>query len=281
MPRKSRGFSFPGGLARHSARRLADFERHVATSWSTLSRGNGTPAARRRLAESLVPRRAARPRRSPEIMEARAQLGVSSATGAVTGPIGAFPIQTPVEPTGKYAVQANTLTATITFHRHGHRHARQEPALRLRMPPNDGSLVDANILGKIVLASTGNTRQDDKPIEHIGMGGQGVLPIPLVYNGWVQNVPTGVIAHAFESVLGLRAVRLVFRVKTPERRLSRTRARTGRGRGCSRGRLALTLPTAFDARGATSAARARSAVLAPLLSPPSGRVARAPPRRGG
>ena len=21
------------------------------------------------------------------------------------------------------------------------------------------------------------------------MGGQGVLPIPLVYNGWVQNVP--------------------------------------------------------------------------------------------
>jgi hypothetical protein len=22
-----------------------------------------------------------------------------------------------------------------------------------------------------------------------GMGGQGVLPIPLVYNGWVQNVP--------------------------------------------------------------------------------------------
>ena len=72
-------------------------------------------------------------------MEARAQLGVSSTTGAVTGPIGAFPIQTPVEPTGEYAVQANTLTATITFHRHGHRHARQEPALRLRMPPNDGS----------------------------------------------------------------------------------------------------------------------------------------------
>ena len=36
-------------------------------------------------------------------------------TGAVTGPIGAFPVQTPVVPTGKYAVQANTLTATITF----------------------------------------------------------------------------------------------------------------------------------------------------------------------
>jgi hypothetical protein len=56
-------------------------------------------------------------------------------------------------------------------------------------PNNDGSPVDAKILGKVVLASTADTKQDDKPIEHIGMGGQGVLPIPLVYNGWVQNVP--------------------------------------------------------------------------------------------
>src|SRR4029453_10092026 len=32
-----------------------------------------------------------------------------------TGPIGALPIQTPVSPTGKYVVTANTLTGTITI----------------------------------------------------------------------------------------------------------------------------------------------------------------------
>ena len=141
-------------------------------------------------------------------------------TGAVTGPIGAFPVQTPVVPTGKYAVQANTLTATITFIDtdtdtlvkslpcdygcHGANFGAKKGGGYLLYisskfantmtvvdpdPNNDGSPVDANILGKVVLASTGDTKQDDKPIEHIGMGGQGVLPIPLVYNGWVQNVP--------------------------------------------------------------------------------------------
>jgi DNA-binding beta-propeller fold protein YncE/plastocyanin len=141
-------------------------------------------------------------------------------TGAVNGPIGAFPIQTPVVPTGKYAVQANTLTATITFIDtdtdtlvkslpcdygcHGANFGAKKGGGYLLYisskfantmtvvdpdPNNDGSPVDAKILGKVVLASTGDTKQDDKPIEHIGMGGQGVLPIPLVYNGWVQNVP--------------------------------------------------------------------------------------------
>jgi DNA-binding beta-propeller fold protein YncE/plastocyanin len=141
-------------------------------------------------------------------------------TGAVSGPIGAFPVQTPVVPTGKYAVQANTLTATITFIDtdtdtlvkslpcdygcHGANFGAKKGGGYLLYisskfantmtvvdpdPNNDGSPVDANILGKVVLASTGDTKQDDKPIEHIGMGGQGVLPIPLVYNGWVQNVP--------------------------------------------------------------------------------------------
>ena len=35
----------------------------------------------------------------------------------------------------------------------------------------------------LVTAGTGVT------LAEIGMGGQGVLPIPLVYNGWVENVP--------------------------------------------------------------------------------------------
>ncbi|RPH78256.1 MAG: hypothetical protein EHM80_10700 [Nitrospiraceae bacterium] len=35
-------------------------------------------------------------------------------SGAITGPVGALPIQTPVSPDGKHMVTANTLTATIT-----------------------------------------------------------------------------------------------------------------------------------------------------------------------
>jgi hypothetical protein len=30
---------------------------------------------------------------------------------------------------------------------------------------------------------------DDAVVSLAGMGGQGVLPIPNVYNGWVQNLP--------------------------------------------------------------------------------------------
>jgi len=141
-------------------------------------------------------------------------------SGEITGPIGGFPIQTPVVPTGKYVVQANTLTATITFIDtatdtlvkslpcdygcHGANFGAKKGGGYLLYisskfantltvvdpdPDNDGSPVDAKILGKVVLASTADTKQDDKPVEEIGMGGQGVLPIPLVYNGWVQNVP--------------------------------------------------------------------------------------------
>jgi DNA-binding beta-propeller fold protein YncE len=141
-------------------------------------------------------------------------------SGEVTGPIGGLPIQTPVVPTGKYVVQANTLTATITFIDtdtdtlvkslpcdagcHGANFGAKKGGGYLLYisskfantmtvvdpdPNNDGSPVDAKILGKVVLASTSDTKQDDKPIAEIGMGGQGVLPIPLVYNGWVQNVP--------------------------------------------------------------------------------------------
>lgn len=33
------------------------------------------------------------------------------------------------------------------------------------------------------------TKSDDSVCAYAGMGGQGVLPIPLVYNGWVQKLP--------------------------------------------------------------------------------------------
>jgi hypothetical protein len=141
-------------------------------------------------------------------------------SGEITGPIGGFPVQTPVVPTGKYVAQGNTLTATITFIDtatdtlvkslpcdagcHGANFgAKQGGGYLLYVaskfantmtvvdpdPNNDGSPVDAKILGKIVLASTNDTKQDDKPTAEFGMGGQGVLAVPLVYNGWVQKVP--------------------------------------------------------------------------------------------
>jgi DNA-binding beta-propeller fold protein YncE len=141
-------------------------------------------------------------------------------SGEISGPIGGLPIQTPVAPTGKYVVQANTLTATITFIDtdtdtlvkslpcdygcHGANFGAKKGGGYLLYisskfantmmvvdpdPNNDGDPTDAKTIGRVVLTSTQDTKQDDRPIEQLGMGGQGVLPVPLVYNGWVQNVP--------------------------------------------------------------------------------------------
>jgi DNA-binding beta-propeller fold protein YncE/plastocyanin len=140
--------------------------------------------------------------------------------GAVTGPIGALPIQTPVSPTGKYVVTANTLTGTITIIDtdtdtlvkslpcdagcHGVNFAAKRGGGYLAYvsskfsnslivvdpdPNNDGEPTDAAVIGRVVLTAGPATRTDDRVIANAGMGGQGVLPIPLVYNGWVQNVP--------------------------------------------------------------------------------------------
>jgi len=52
--------------------------------------------------------------------------------------------------------------------------------------------MDAQIVGRIILATANgdpDVQADDQVTAHAGMGGQGVLPIPLVYNGWVQNLP--------------------------------------------------------------------------------------------
>ena len=141
-------------------------------------------------------------------------------SGAVTGPIGALPIQTPVSPTGKYVVTANTLTGTITIIDtdtdtlvkslpcdagcHGVNFGAKRGGGYLAYvsskfsnslivvdpdPNSDGEPTDAAVIGRVVLTADPGTRTDDRIIANAGMGGQGVLPIPLVYNGWVQNVP--------------------------------------------------------------------------------------------
>jgi hypothetical protein len=54
---------------------------------------------------------------------------------------------------------------------------------------NDGNVSDAEIAGWVVLANDATTEKDDTITGNKGMGGQGVLPVPNVYNGWVQALP--------------------------------------------------------------------------------------------
>jgi YVTN family beta-propeller protein len=137
--------------------------------------------------------------------------------------VGALPIQTPVSPDGKNMVTANTLTATITVVDtrpglsttdtvvamlpcdpgcHGVQYGAKQGggyyayvaskfsnALIVVDPdPNgDGNPSDAAIVGRVLLAGKASTVQDDTVIGNPGMGGQGVLPVPVIYNGWVQQ----------------------------------------------------------------------------------------------
>ena len=54
-------------------------------------------------------------------------------------------------------------------------------------PNGDGNPSDAAIVGRVLLAGTASAVQDDTVIGNKGMGGQGILPVPVVYNGWVQQ----------------------------------------------------------------------------------------------
>jgi DNA-binding beta-propeller fold protein YncE len=141
-------------------------------------------------------------------------------SGTVTGGVGALPIQTPVSPNGKWVFTANTLTATVTIIDtatdtlvkslpcdagcHGVNFGAKAGGgyyvyvsskfsnvmLVIDPDPNgDGNAADAAIVGRVLLTAGKGTKADDVVSGNAGMGGQGVLPIPLVYNGWVQNVP--------------------------------------------------------------------------------------------
>jgi len=56
-------------------------------------------------------------------------------------------------------------------------------------PNNDGIPADAAVAGRISLTSVGTTVTDDTIIGNRGMGGQGLLTIPVDNNGWIQNLP--------------------------------------------------------------------------------------------
>jgi len=143
--------------------------------------------------------------------------------------VGALPIQTPVSPDGKYVVTANTLTATIIVidtstdtvvamlpcdpgchgaqfgaKKGGGYYAYVSSKFSNRLlvvdpdpngagvAPDNGS--NAIIAGSVLLTrahANEGSHSDGTVSANAGMGGQGVLPIPLVYNGWVQHLPQG------------------------------------------------------------------------------------------
>jgi DNA-binding beta-propeller fold protein YncE len=141
-------------------------------------------------------------------------------SGNVSGPIGFLPIQTPVSPDGQYMVTANTGSATITIvdtetdelikdlpcstgchgvnfgaKKDGGYYAYVSSSFSNDLiivdgdPNNDGDQHDAEIAGRISLVGSPEIQIDDKVNALAGMGGMGILPIPIVYNGWVQNLP--------------------------------------------------------------------------------------------
>jgi YVTN family beta-propeller protein len=148
-------------------------------------------------------------------------------SGAIHGPLGALPIQTPVSPDGKVMVTANILTDTITVVDtksdtlvaslpcdagcHGAQWGAKKGGGYYAFvssqfsntfqvvdpdPTGTGDLTKAAVVGRILLKTQPGTATDDRIVANDGMGGQGVLAIPVVYNGWVQNLPA-----AFKQLL--------------------------------------------------------------------------------
>lgn len=56
-------------------------------------------------------------------------------------------------------------------------------------PNGDGNPADAAIVGQLLTEATSATATDDTVTGYAGMGGQGVLPVPIAYEGWVEHAP--------------------------------------------------------------------------------------------
>lgn len=139
-----------------------------------------------------------------------------------TKPWGGLTIQLPVSPDGKALLAANTYSASVSVVDpktdkvvkelpcnagcHGINFGAKKgggyygyvsnkfsnAAQVIDIDPNgDGNISDAAIAGQLVLGPTSGTKMEDTLTGQAGMGGQGVLAIPLVYNGWSQQVPAG------------------------------------------------------------------------------------------
>ncbi|GAB4361208.1 MAG: hypothetical protein Kow0060_16800 [Methylohalobius crimeensis] len=128
-------------------------------------------------------------------------------SGEVSGPAyGLLPIQTPVSPDGKYVVTANTLSASISIvDTETNQVVKQLPCdpgahgVEFGFKKGGGyyayvaskfsnvlTVVDMDTLevaGRILLADP----SDSQITAYNGYGGQGVLPLPLVFHGWLKD----------------------------------------------------------------------------------------------
>ncbi len=144
---------------------------------------------------------------------------IPGVTNEAASQSGLFPIQTPVDPTGRVVVLAATGGTIVVVDTstdsiaavlpcdpgcHGanfgakagggyYAYVTNKFSNRLLVvdpdPDDDGDFTDAVIAGSISMADN-NAPTDDAVASLAGMGGQGVLAIPNVYNGWVQNLPS-------------------------------------------------------------------------------------------
>lgn len=162
----------------------------------------------------------------PSAPKVRSTIRLDGNYDLVTGPtdggaVGLLPIQIPVSPDGEYMLVANTSsgkvavidTETDTLVKYlpcdpgchginfgakkgGGYYGYVSNKFSNRMfaidgdPNGDGDPSDAAIVGSLVLHATDGTLTDDAVTDLAGQGGQGVLAIPVVYNGWVQNLPS-------------------------------------------------------------------------------------------
>jgi DNA-binding beta-propeller fold protein YncE len=60
-------------------------------------------------------------------------------------------------------------------------------------PNGDGNPADAAVVGRILTTADSATQVDDQVTDYAGMGGQGVMTVPLAYEGWVERVPHNAI----------------------------------------------------------------------------------------
>jgi YVTN family beta-propeller protein len=141
-------------------------------------------------------------------------------TGESTGPFGLVPIQTPISPDDSYMVTAGTVTANIVVtdldtnkivktlpacpgvhglnfgaKKGGGYYAYVTNKFCNKMivvdgdPNGDGDPSDAAIVGELLTNAAPGTQMDAEPTGFFGQGGNGIFIFPIVYNGWVQNMP--------------------------------------------------------------------------------------------
>ena len=133
-------------------------------------------------------------------------------------PFGGLTIQLPVSPDGKAMLAANVLSQTVTVidprtdkivkdlpctagchginfgaKKGGGYYAYVSNKFSNVMqiidvdPNGDGDIDDAKVAGQLTLDPTATTKMDGSIAGKAGYGGQGVLAVPLVYNGWAQQ----------------------------------------------------------------------------------------------